>query len=199
MGEPGFPDAASRRSGGVRAAIFSATCLGVTLSVAAHLDGPPPAHAGGFGEPTCHECHWENPLNDPAGTLTLSGVPESYTPGQSYALDITLTRPDLGRGGFQLTARFADGDGTGRQAGMLRPVSSRTTTIRGEDSDIQYAQQTNAGSEVATPNTTRWTVEWASPTGPVRRIIFHLAANAGNDDDSDLGDFIYTTELRVEN
>src|SRR5690606_8758969 len=44
-------------------------------------DRPPPAHTGGFGEPTCQQCHFDAPLNDPGGALYVEGLPERYTPG----------------------------------------------------------------------------------------------------------------------
>ena len=179
--------------------LFVAGCVGVALPVTAHLDGPPPAHTGGFGEPTCHECHWEQDLNHPDGALTITGVPDSYVPGQSYRLEITLTRSDIRRGGFQLAARFAEGEDAGRQAGVLRPVDSRTTTVPSEDAAVIYAQQTTVGSEIIAPGGTSWTIDWTPPVGAARPIVLHVAANAGNDDDSDLGDFIYTAEVRMEN
>jgi len=42
----------------------------------------------------------------------------------------------------------------------------------------------------------RWTVEWTAPslaTGPVQ---FNVAANASNNDDSPLGDYIYVKAVR---
>ena len=78
-------------------------------------EGPPPAHTGGFGEPTCQACHADNPLNAPGGSLALRGLPAVYAPATAYRVTITLRRPGLGRAGFQLAARFATGD----QAGSL--------------------------------------------------------------------------------
>ena len=67
----------------------------------AYVDGPPPESTGGFGEETCHKCHFENDLNDAAGSLGLEGIPESYAPGQHYLIEIVLERPGIGRGGFE--------------------------------------------------------------------------------------------------
>ena len=52
----------------------------------AYVEGPAAGHTGGFAEATCHECHFDQPINDPEGTLTLKGVPDTYTPGQSYGI-----------------------------------------------------------------------------------------------------------------
>lgn len=54
----------------------------------------------------------------------LEGVPETYRPGETYPLTVVLRHPELARGGFQLTARFAAGAAEGRQAGVLRVPGS---------------------------------------------------------------------------
>ena len=171
--------------------------LSITFPVAGYLDGPPPAHTGGFGEDTCHECHWDHELNNPDGTLTLSGIPNDYLPGQTYQMNIMLNHVAMRRGGFQLTARFLEGSDVGRQAGTLRPLDAHTTTVVGDTSDVEYVQHTTVGSTLPTPGLANWVIEWSSPVTPTSPIIFHVAANAGNDDDSDLGDFVYTTQLTV--
>ncbi len=125
--------------------------LAVVLSTSgdAYVEGPPPAASGGFGEETCAQCHFDGPVNDPAGSLILSGIPEDgYVPAREYRIDILLSRQGLRRVGFELAARFAEGPDAGAQAG----------------------------------------------SGP---ILLHVAANAANDDASELGDWIYATEARI--
>jgi hypothetical protein len=68
--------------------------------VFAFSDGPAPGHSGGFDEPTCHSCHFDNSPDDGSGTLALVGLPEVYTPGASYRLEVTLERADLERVAF---------------------------------------------------------------------------------------------------
>ena len=60
---------------------------------ASYVDGPPPAHAGGFGGDTCHACHFENDLDAPGGSLTLRGVPEAFEPSATYRITVALERP----------------------------------------------------------------------------------------------------------
>ncbi|HEX9611604.1 MAG TPA: choice-of-anchor V domain-containing protein, partial [Gemmatimonadales bacterium] len=54
---------------------------------------------------------------------------------------------------------------------------------------------TLAGTSVAAGGTGRWTFRWTAPDAGA--VAFHVAANAANDDDSPLGDFIYTHMMRV--
>ena len=119
----------------------------------AYVEGRPAGHAGGFAEATCHACHFDQPINDPEGTLTLKGVPDTYTPGQSYGITITLKRPAIGRGGFQLAARVATGELKGNRAGSLQAVDARVQVAAAEDRDVQYARHTSLGSDLTSTET----------------------------------------------
>ena len=46
-------------------------------------------------------------------------------------------------------------------------------------------------------DTISWTVLWRAPSNATVPIELHVAANASNDDDSELGDAVYTLEQRV--
>lgn len=75
-----------------------------------HLAGP---FTGGFGEQSCHSCHFDYDLNMPDGVLELTGLPNTIEPGKIYELEVLIRRPDLGAAGFQLTSRFEDGSQAG--------------------------------------------------------------------------------------
>ena len=156
-----------------------------------YRDGPPPAHTGGFTDDTCHACHFDNDLNDASGSLTLDGVPVSFGSPEPSRLTITLTRPGLAVAGFQLAVRIAEGPGRGRQAGTLRAVDDRVQIVADGDRGVVYAQHTETGAAVRESGT--WIVEW-SPGSVEAPVVFHVAANAANDDFSEFGDYIYTLE-----
>jgi hypothetical protein len=162
-------------------------------SISENRDGPMPGFTGGFGEKTCRECHFQDSLNAAPGTVTISGAPESWVPGATYPVTVTLTRPRMDLGGFQLTARFED---DGAQAGTLSVEPKDSTRMKvTADQGVQYAHHVRPGAVLAVRDTARWTVLWTAPPagGPVR---FHTAANAASDDDSPLGDYIYATSVR---
>jgi hypothetical protein len=101
------------------------------------------------------------------------------------------------RAGFQLTARFAEGDATGRPAGVLTPDDARTAVVWDTISHVGYIEHTLAGTALR-GDAGRWMVRWTAPAGNARGVVeFNVAGNAANDDDSPLGDFIYTTAVRV--
>jgi hypothetical protein len=188
------------------AARIGAACFGASLLLAfgsadgrgaaarAHREGPPPGHTGGFGEPTCHTCHFDNPVDARPGALVLAGVPERYQPGLDYAIGVVLARPGLLSAGFQISARFADG----RQAGTFRvsPADARRVGVAAENG-VQYGHHLEDGIDPAAADTARWTLLWTAPAAAAGTITFHATANAGNDDWSPLGDFIYTAAART--
>lgn len=157
-------------------------------------DRPPLAHTGGFGEPTCQQCHFGAPLNAPGGTLTLE-APDRYEPGGTYQLRVELQRPAMGRAGFQLAARYSEGARAGHQAGDLRATSDRLEVVM-DSTSIQYAQHRHAGSALSKPGNASWTIDWTAPGVP-GPVVFHLVGNAANDDASEFGDYIYADSARV--
>jgi hypothetical protein len=171
-----------------------ASVFAVALSVGEYSEGPPVAHTGGFGEPTCRQCHSDNPLNDAAGSLQLEGIPDSYEPNEQYRIAVALRSPGVRRAGFQLSARFASGPHAGTQAGGLSPVDERVEVISSGQHLVQYAQHTREGTFGEAPGITVWSVTWQAPSEGNESVAFHVAANASNDDDSEFGDFIYTHE-----
>lgn len=191
------PARAGPRRSCMRTLIWLAAMLMLTpFLLIAFQDGPLPALTGGFGEPTCLVCHFDNPLNEPLGSVQLRGIPKSYTPGRRYAIEIAVRRPALQRGGFELSSRFAEGSRAGQQAGLLGPVDPRSQIVPSVDRRLQYLHHTKSGAETATPGEARWTVQWTAPAKPAGAVAFHLSANASNSDASPLGDFIYTSYAR---
>src|SRR5262245_60251222 len=86
-----------------------AAALTLPLALVAFKEGPLPNMTGGFGEPACHSCHLDNAINAPGGHLTMTGVPSQFDAGMPYTVTVELSRENLRRGGFELSARFATG------------------------------------------------------------------------------------------
>ncbi len=184
---------------------LSAVALSAAVSLAAlsarFKEGPPPAHTGGFGEPTCRQCHSDAGLNEPGGRLAISGLPSAYVPGRTYELAVALERAGMLRAGFQLAARFAAGASSGRQAGVLSPTDARTAVVSDSVTHVSYIEHTLAGTALTTVEATRWTFRWTAPAGSGGErggaVVIHVTGNAVNDDDSPLGDFIYASVVQV--
>ena len=136
---------------------------------------------------TCYQCHWDNPLNDSGGRLSLAGIPDTYIPGERYPITVAIAHPELVKGGFQMSARFEDG----RNAGAFRSPDQLTAPVSDEDTHVTYIQHTTLGSRKS-QGESRWEIEWTAPADG-GAVVFHAAGNASNGDASPLGDFIYTT------
>ena len=179
-----------------RAVVIAAGAIAVLVPVvlidaaSAYRDAPPPGFSSGFGEQSCHACHFAREPNLPPGSLGLRGVPEQYSPGTTYPITVVLTNPGMAAAGFQLTARFTDG---GKQAGSLARAPSDSTRVAITMSyDIAYAHQLRPGSAPAAKDTASWTVLWTAPASG-GGVSFHAAANAADGDDTVDGDVVHTT------
>jgi hypothetical protein len=193
-------------------AVIAATCLTCALitlagftpvrsasplpgTARAEIERPLPAHTGGFGEPTCGECHIQADVNAGTGSLTLAGLPLEYVGGVTYTLTIALAQQGLAAGGFQLSSRFADGTQAGTLAHTMHDSARVAVTTAGE---VQYIHHVYAGTRRSASDTASdtiaWQIRWTAPVAR-GRIVFHVAANAADDDASPLGDMIYATSL----
>lgn len=172
--------------------------LGSTLAraVAVFPDGPPPGHTGGFGEPTCHVCHFDGPLNGPDGALSVVGLPTSYQPGRTYTVRVELEHPELRRAGFQLAIRFAGGARRGTQAGSVNAGDGDAAVVVVDSAGVAYAQHTQVGARPDLQGAAAWNVLWTAPEA-AGTVIVHVAANAANDDDSEFGDHVLAEALEI--
>ena len=171
-----------------------AVAISAVMGIAAVTGGgisfksrPPVAHTGGFGEPTCRECHFDGPA-PPPNALSLGGVPERYQPGTTYRLEVSILDTTARVGGFELAARIAAGARAGEQAGILCALGARVAVIADTVTGVQYASHSGA----APADSLRWELDWRAPAEDVGTVVFHVAANSANDDDSMLGDVIIT-------
>ena len=185
--------------------------ISLPLAALAFKEGPYPNVTGGFGEQSCHLCHLDNPINAPGGSLTIEGVPKLFMPGDTYAITVTISRDGLRRGGFEIGARFASGKQKGRQAGAWRLLDDRVQLIPGavdhvvtpgaqppvsQGAGLVFVQHNLAGSRAAVRGKNSWTIDWIAPAPATSPVQFNVAANASNDDDSPLGDYIYLKTAR---
>ncbi len=156
-----------------------------------HLTG---SFTGGFGEETCRSCHFDYDLNPDGGSLSVSGIPKAISAGDSLNITITVKRNELGRAGFQLSARHENGS----QAGHFDiTANSRVMFSEAVADSLQYVQHSSRGSKVGDEKQNSWTINWIAPDKLNKGVIFNVTANAANGDQSEFGDFIYAKEIEV--
>ena len=176
--------------------VIAMAAAGGVLAGAPFADSPPLAHTGGFGEPTCAECHAGGSATTPRARVGIAGLPGAYEPGATYALTIRVQHPSMTHAGFQLSARVLAGARKGEQAGTLETTDSRVGIGLAADS-VAYAQHLGA-QRAETSGTAEWQVTWTAPADDCGAVVFHVAVNAADGDDSPFGDDILLLEQRVD-
>lgn len=165
--------------------------------------GPPPGRTGAPGlgafpaELTCQGCHSSFGLNSGPGTLTITGLPATYTANQEVAVTVTLNQADRMRYGFEATAL----DDLGRRAGdLIVTDTARTRTVNGTGMFVgrQYIEHIAAGVAPNGPNQGSWTFTWKAPAQSVGRVTFYVAGNASNGNNNSSSDYVYITNASLQ-
>ena len=158
-----------------------------------HLVG---AFTGGFGEQTCHSCHFDYDLNWKEGSISVNGIPDKIEPAATYKVKIKVERKDLGKAGFQLTARYSNGS----QAGQFLIEGNEQVMFTQEVPDsLQYVQHSVEGAKPVRDGESTWNITWKAPTRVLDSVFFNVASNAANGDQSEFGDWIYIEEIVTHN
>ncbi|MCI0485921.1 MAG: hypothetical protein L0229_04895 [Blastocatellia bacterium] len=153
--------------------------------------GPPSGHTGAPGDNgTCVVCHAPSAGSGPgSGSIRIENVPQEYTLGQQYTINVVIQEPGRQVFGFQMTAI----DDSGNRAGTFASLDSNTRLNFSTGSGgRQYIQHTLAGTQSPVTGSRTWQVRWTAPSSNVGRIRFFVAGNAANDDGTNGGDIIHT-------
>jgi hypothetical protein len=159
----------------------------VAGSALAYSGGPPDGYTNAPGENNCTACHATFPLNSGNGTLALEGLPDSYTPGETYDLTLTLSDPDASRWGFELTVL----DDALVSAGSL--VATDAGTQVSSSGDRSYLKQRSSGTAPGTTGSKSWPFQWTAPAEGAGDVVLYVAGNAANNNGGSSGDRIYAT------
>lgn len=180
-------------------ALFAAFGLR-SKTVLANASGPPQSRTGAPSEQTCamSGCHTGGTVNTGGGTLTIVGLPASYSPNQEVDITVTMAQTSRTRFGFEATVV----DDQGRKAGDLVLTETARTQLANAavGSNVrQYIMHTfNGTSANGSANQGRWTFRWRAPQQSVGRVTLYVAANAANNNGDDTGDLIYTKSASAQ-
>lgn len=183
-----------KRQSLISLAISTIVILSLTGIIFGFAGGPPTGATGSviFNQQSCAQagCHAGLAVNSPNGSLALAGVPANYTLGQSYDLTITLNHTNMRRWGFQMSARARTSTAS---VGSFQSLDgfSQLQTLAG----IQYFAHNAGGTRAGTLGPVSFQVRWTAPATNVGEIVFSVAGNAANNDNSNSGDFIHFREL----
>lgn len=185
-----------------RYGILSCALLLVASVASAWEFGPPDGYAGNpILYQNCSVCHYSYEPDSGDGALQLIGLPASYVPGQTYSLSVELSDPGQRRWGFELCAvNDADPDNPYADGGALLVTDATNTQLSVDgDGTLDYLKQTEDGAYTGVPNgPITWSFQWKAPNDPgIPSVSFYVAGNAADNDDSYIGDYIYTRAVTV--
>lgn len=165
------------------------------LPVMAISGGAPPGMTGAPPGDNCTSCHTGSANSGP-GSLSIE-FPDgnTYVPGQTYKLRITLSDPAAQRWGFQITAR------RGAQqldlAGAFSIVDSARSQFAPGSAPGAYVTHAADGTASGSSGSNSWEVNWTAPSSGAGSVRFYAAGNAANNDGTNFGDSIYVTAVEV--
>lgn len=153
---------------------------------------PPSAMTDAPGESNCTSCHSSFSLNSGPGTVQMivgDGV-DHYKPDSSYDVTVTVNHPGAVIFGFEATAIDKDE----LAIGTFTNIANQGTGISSSTSSGTkrfYVGHRNASSKNI------WAFKWRAPAGNAGPVSLYVIGNAGNDNGSTLGDFIYSSNVSL--
>lgn len=166
--------------------VLALAILGFLGTARAYPDGAPWDHDGGPGRPDCGVCHFDSAPIRQSPALSLQGLPEQIAPGAAYDLVLRLELDEALIAGFLMRAESQCNVG----AGAFSSLDSRTTA------DGAGVRSTLDGTSPDRDGVAEWRFRWRAPDMIEDAILFYIAANAANGDNSSFGDAIHL--LKVE-
>jgi hypothetical protein len=166
----------------------------IGLTGATMTDSGKAGKTGSPGESTCVSCHSDYALNSGSGTMVLSGIPATYTPGDTYHMTLTIAHPGAQVFGLGLealnTSRANAGTFTITNSTETHTLSSTVSGV----SRMSVVQQLDGGF---TPDSHAFNFDWTAPAGGAGNVTFWFASVAGDHDGTEFLDYVYSDSLVV--
>lgn len=164
-------------------AIASAGSFGFVLVKKAGKAG----YTGAPGESACNNCHNSYALNSGPGSISFgSDIPgDSYTPGTTYHLTLTVRQAGIGLFGFGIEALKTGNTDAGL---FVVTNSTRMQILTAANGRKNMVHKLNGG---AFPDSSVFTFDWQAPSTNVGPITFYYSGVCGNANNSDNLDYVY--------
>lgn len=163
--------------------------------------GAPASSTGAPGESSCAKsgCHDTFGENEGTALLTLEvgeGV-TSYVPGNTYAVKISIRDDLIVRFGFEtVILQDANRSNAGNPV-LTDPGRTQIITNSSTLQDRLYVTYTYEGSSAVSSGLGQWEFDWTAPTAGSGSLTIYLGAVSANNDDTDDGDYVYTSMLNL--
>lgn len=152
---------------------------------------------GSPGETLCNGCHTGSPLNDGTGSVSISSPNMTnweYVPGQTYQIDVTVSRsgnPLFGFGCEALTTSNQNG-------GTIVVTNTVETTIK--NAVISSVTRRNIVHKLnggASSDAHVFSFDWTAPASGTGNVKFYVGAVAANANGQNSGDHVYSASQLV--
>ena len=154
---------------------FPSVILSVLLAGSTLLGNSSNPPNGYHGESSnCASCHSGN-LNTGDGSISISGLPSTYTPGQTYDLALTVLGTNSRGYGFQFMPKV-----NGITSGSLTALSS------------DMAIESGAAEHRGTSSSGVWNFQWTAPATDEGTVTFYASGLATGGSSGNGGDYVYT-------
>jgi hypothetical protein len=161
----------------------------IPLIVWSSSRNPPLSRTGAPGESTCASCHGGGPGGGRVAIASLNG--NTYTPGVTQHLTVTITDANAAAWGYEMTAVQASATSTG--AGTF--VATDTNSSVRASGTKSYAEQANDFAGTTASHT--YAVDWTPPATNVGNVTLYAAALGADNSGDTSGDSVYTTNLSL--
>jgi hypothetical protein len=172
---------------------FAIVCIGFLFQIGATRkvdpNNPPVGNTGAPDETTCQQsgCHNGGSF---AGTVAISGLPDSVYADTTYSITVTQTS-NATRGGFQLLCLTAQLKNCGTLTAATG-VNIGTKTVNSR----KYARQSQPKN--LTGGAVSWTFPWKAPSTLLPdSITFYSVSLAANGNGKESGDNVLKTSRKV--
>jgi hypothetical protein len=148
-------------------------------------------------------CHSDVALNSGGGTVTVSGLPTSYTAGTTYNFSVTISHPTANRAawGFAIKAVNTTNNwvvgtfATTNANASVKGAAGATATTQTRELSHNGAPVTAVQMSYTFTN-----LSWTAPALPGvndNNIKFYVVGNAADNSGDEVGDFIYSNVYSI--
>jgi len=183
--------------------LFLALFLAACSTLSAFSTGPLPQRVGIPGEAggaTCTACHRGTDVNaDTRGRLIIEAGP--YKPGVRQVIKLTLEHPEATRWGFEMSVRLASdplkGVGAFTSNALRRVVCSGGGAPPCPDGQNEFVSHVANSTFRGQRDRAEWEIEWTPPATAQGDLVIYAAGNAANNNGTNAGDIIYTSNRTI--
>lgn len=153
-------------------------------------NGSPAGHANdpAGNNKTCRSCH--SGATPPTVDAITANIPViGYTPGETYAITITVTEAGISRFGFQATVQNTSGN----PAGTIALSNTTETGLVGSNLYVTHRSAGTSGS-----GSKSWLFNWTAPAAGFGPATVYSSTMAANNNGNNNGDNVYKSSLTIQ-